>query len=143
MNRPPYKVVVDDLLIELAHNLPSHKVDLAGIGLSERQIRLWGDHVLTAISRGLDAPLVKRKPAKRQDDAVLRRLEKLKEWRKKVGQELGVESDIVLPRPFVFALAEKPPKNRRELEAMLNATPSRLEQYGSQILKLLGGGDAN
>lgn len=143
LNRPPYKVVVDDLLIELAHNLPSHKVDLAGIGLSERQIRLWGDHVLTAISRGLDAPLVKRKPAKRQDDAVLRRLEKLKEWRKKVGQELGVESDIVLPRPFVFALAEKPPKNRRELEAMLNATPSRLEQYGSQILKLLGGGDAN
>jgi ribonuclease D len=143
LNRPPYKVVIDDLLIELAKNLPNHKVDLAGIGLSERQIRLWGNDILAAINRGADAPPVKRKQTKRQDDAVLRRLDKLKNWRKKVGQELGIESDIVLPRPYVFALAENPPRDRRELETMMKATPSRVEQYGSQILKLLGGRDAD
>jgi ribonuclease D len=136
-------VVIDDLLIELAKNLPNHKVDLAGIGLSERQIRLWGNDILAAINRGADAPPVKRKQTKRQDDAVLRRLDKLKNWRKKVGQELGIESDIVLPRPYVFALAENPPRDRRELETMMKATPSRVEQYGSQILKLLGGRDAD
>jgi len=143
LNRPTYKVVVDDLLIELVRNIPDHKVDLAGIGLSERQIRLWGDGILAAIRRGCDAPLVKRKQVKRQDDAVLHRLDKLKNWRRKVGRELGVESDIVLPRPYVFALAENPPRDRSDLETMLKASPSRLEQYGSQILKLLGGHDAN
>lgn len=143
LDRPLYKVVIDDLLIALARNAPSHKVDLAGIGLSERQIRLWGDEVLTAVRRGMRAPLVKRKQAKRQDEAVLRRLDKLQAWRKKTGREMGVESDIVLPKPYVLALAEKPPQDRRELEAILKASPSRMERYGTQILQLLGGRDAN
>ena len=143
LNRPPYKVVIDDLLIELAKSVPSHKVDLAGIGLSERQIRLWGDDILTAVRQGAAAPLVQRKQAKRQDEAVLRRLDKLKNWRKKIAQEMGIESDIVLPRPYVFALAENPPRDQYELETIMKATPSRVEQYGSQILKLLRGKDAD
>jgi ribonuclease D len=143
LNRPVYKVMVDDLLIELSRNVPSHEVDLAGIGLSERQINLWGRELLGVINRGVRAELVKRKPAIHQDDAVLRRMEKLKVWRKKVGQELGVESDIVLPRPYMLVLAENPPKDRRELDVILKATPSRLEQYGNQILNILGGRDAN
>lgn len=143
LNRPPYKVVTDDLLVELAKNLPAYKVDLAGVGLTERQIRLWGEAILDAIRRGLDAPPVRRKQAKRQDDAVLHRLDRLKNWRKKVGQELGIESDIVLPRPYLFTLAEHPPKSLEELETIMQATPSRVEQFGSQILKLLRGRDAN
>lgn len=143
LNRPVYKVMVDDLLIELSRNVPSHEVDLAGIGLSERQINLWGRELLGVINRGVRAELVKRKPAIHQDDAVLRRMEKLKVWRKKVGQELGVESDIVLPRPYMLVLAENPPKDRRELDVILKATPSRLEQYGNQILNILGGRDAD
>ncbi len=143
LNRPPYKVVIDDLLIELAKSVPSHKVDLAGIGLSERQIRLWGDDILTAVRQGAAAPLVQRKQAKRQDEAVLRRLDKLKNWRKKIAQEMGIESDIILPRPYVFALAENPPRDQYELETIMKATPSRVEQYGSQILKLLRGKDAD
>jgi ribonuclease D len=138
LNRPLYKVIVDDLMIGLARNAPVHKVDLAGIGLSERQIRLWGENILSAVKRGEAAPLAKRKQIERQDDAVLRRLEKLKEWRKKVGQELGVESDIILPKPYVFALAENPPRDRHELETILKTSPSRVEQYGSQLLTLLG-----
>jgi ribonuclease D len=143
LNRPVYKVLGDDLLIELARNVPSHAVDLAGVGLSERQITLWGRDLLDVIRRGVDASPVERKQAKRQDDAVLRRLDKLKAWRKKVGQELGVESDIVLPKAYLLALAENPPKDRRDLNSVLKASPSRAEQYGSQILKLLGGRDAN
>jgi len=143
LNRPVYKVLGDDLLIDLARNIPTHVVDLAGIGLSERQINLWGQSLLQAIGRGVDAEPVKRKPARRQDDAVLHRLDQLKAWRKKIGQELGVESDIVLPKAYLLALAENPPKDRRDLEVMLNATPTRVEQFGSQILKVLGGRDAN
>ncbi len=143
LNRPVYKVLGEDLLLELAKNAPTHLVDLSGLGLSERQINLWGRDLLDAIRRGVEAQPVERKPSKRQDDAVLRRLDKLKAWRKKVGQELGVESDIVLPKSYLLALAENPPRDRRDLNSILEATPSRMEQFGSQILKLLGGRDAN
>ncbi len=77
LNRPPYKVVMDDVFVTLAKNPPEQKVDLSGAGLSEKQIKLWGDQVLSAIRHGAQAPLVERKQAERKDDAILRRLEKL------------------------------------------------------------------
>jgi hypothetical protein len=56
---------------------------------------------------------------------------------------MGVESDVVLPKPYLSALAENPPKDADELAAMMKDTPSRVEKYGPQILKVLGGRNAN
>jgi hypothetical protein len=84
----------------------------------------------------VEAPLVKRKQIQRLDDAVLRRMDALKAWRKKVAMQLGVESDIVLPKPYLISLAER---GGCDLNAILESSPSRLEQYGAQILEVLGG----
>ncbi len=143
LNRPLYKVIMDDTLITLSKNQAQQKVDLSAAGLSEKQIHLWGDAVLTAIRQGVSAPLVERKQVEAKNDAFLRRLEKLKLWRKSAGQEMGVESDVVLPKPYLSALAENPPKDADELAAMMKDTPSRVEKYGPQILKVLGGRNAN
>lgn len=138
LNRPPYKVIMDDVFVLLSKNPPEKKVDLSAVGLSEKQIGLWGDAVLAAIRRGQDAPLVERKPAEAKDDAFLRRLEKLKVWRKKVGLEMGVESDIILPKPYLSMLAENPPASADELAVVMKDTPTRVVKYGAQILKTLG-----
>lgn len=138
LNRPPYKVVMDDVFVALAKNPPEQKVDLSGAGLSEKQIKLWGDQVLGAIRHGADAPLVERKQAERKNDAVLRRLEKLKAWRKSVGLEMKVESDIILPKPYLGLLSENPPKTLEELRDLMKETPSRVDKFGAQILKVLG-----
>jgi ribonuclease D len=138
MDRPPFKVVSDSMLLQIAHNLPEKDVDLAGIGLSPRQIRLWGGDILTATRRGLEAPLVKREQAKRPNDAVLRRLEKLKNWRKKVAEEMKVESDIVLPKVYMNTLAENPPKSPEELKSIMRESPTRFDRYGDQIFRLIG-----
>jgi ribonuclease D len=143
LNRPPYKVVKDDVFVALAKNPPERKVDLSAAGMSERQIRLWGDAVLAAIRRGMDAPLVERKQAERKNDAVLRRLEKLKAWRKNIGLEMNVESDIVLPKPYLGLLSEKPPGSFEELSVLMRDTPSRVEKFGAEILKVLGVKHAN
>jgi ribonuclease D len=143
LNRPVYKVIMDDTLVSISKNSPQHKVDLSALGLSEKQIHLWGDGVLAAIRQGLAAPLVVRKQAETRDDAFLRRLEKLKIWRKKIGLEVGVESDVILPKPYVSAIAEKPPKDINELASIMKETPSRVEKYGVQILKVLGVKNAN
>ena len=139
MNRPVFKVVSDDLLIDIARNLPEKDVDLAGLGLSPKQIRLWGDEILEAVKRGTVAPLVERGQAKRPNDAMLKRLQKLKNWRKRIAEELKVESDIVLPKAYLNKLAERPPKSLRELEAVMRESPTRFNKYGEQIYRLLGG----
>lgn len=143
LNRPPYKVVMDDVFVALAKNPPEQKVDLSAAGLSEKQIKLWGDQILSAIRHGSEAPLVERKQAERKNDAVLRRLEKLKAWRKSVGLEMKVESDIILPKPYLGALSENPPKSLEELRDLMKDTPSRVDKFGLQILKTLGVKHAN
>jgi ribonuclease D len=143
LNRPVYKVIMDDTLVMVSKNSPQHKVDLSALGLSEKQIHLWGDGVLSAVRRGVAAPLVQRKQVEVRDDAFLRRLEKLKVWRKKVGLEIGVESDVILPKPYLSAMAENPPKDMDELASIMKETPSRVATYGAQILKVIGAKHAN
>lgn len=139
LDRPVFKVVNDDMLIDIARQLPEKDVDLAGIGLSARQISLWGQNLLKATRRGLEAPLVTRDQPKRPNDAVLRRLEKLKAWRKKVAQSLSVESDIVLPKMYLGLLSEHPPKSLQELEAALKDSPTRFKKYGTELYRMIGG----
>jgi ribonuclease D len=139
LDRPPFKVLDDDTLLAIARNLPEKDVDLAGIGLSSKQIRLWGNEILHAARRGSEAPLVTREQIRRPTDAVLRRLEKLKNWRKNTAKDMGVESDVVLPKVYLNILAETPPGNPGELEEALRESPWRFRHFGSQILKVLGG----
>jgi ribonuclease D len=139
MNRPVFKVIADAILLDIARNLPEKDVDLAGLGLSPKQIRLWGSEILEAVKRGTVAPLVEREPVKRPSDAMLKRLEKLKNWRKKAAQQLKVESDIILPKIYLNRLAEHPPKSLSELESIMHESPTRFAKYGEQIYRLLGG----
>lgn len=139
MDRPPFKVVSDRTLLEIARNLPEKDVDLAGIGLSPKQIELWGREILAAARRGAEAPPVKRELPQRPADATLKRLDKLKSWRKQRAQDMGVESDVILPRVYLNSLAENPPKIMHELESIMADSPWRFHQYGAQIFRLLGG----
>jgi ribonuclease D len=83
LDRPPFKVIANTMLLNIAKNIPEKDVDLAGIGLSQKQIRLWGSQILAAVRRGVKAPLVKVDQAKRPEDMVLKRLDALKTRRKK------------------------------------------------------------
>ena len=139
MDRPPFKVVDDDTLLAIVRNLPEKDVDLAAIGLSSKQIRLWGDEMLMAVKKGMDAPLVVREQVRRPSDAMLRRMEKLKNWRKNLAKDMGVESDVILPKVYLNSLAENPAKNIDDLKSILVDSPWRFQRYGAQILKILGG----
>ena len=139
LDRPVFKVISDDMLLDIARKLPEKDVDLAGIGLSTKQISLWGHNILAATRRGVEAPLVKREQAKHPNDAMLKRLEKLKVWRKKIAREMSVESDIVLPKMYLNMLAENPPKNLEDLEIVMQISPTRFNNYGAEIYRLIGG----
>lgn len=135
LDRPPFKVLDDERLVELVKANPSTMEELAATGLSSRQMEMWADPLLQTLARGLESPLVHWTRPPRPDDVYLKRVEKLKDWRKKAAAAMDVESDVVLPRPFLLALAEKGPQEARSI---LSASPWRLEHFGDQILEVLG-----
>jgi ribonuclease D len=138
LDRPAFKVIGDDMLLSIARKTPVDNDALAEIGLSLKQVRLWGGLILAAIARGVASPPVKREQAQHPSDAMLKRLDKLKTWRKNLAKELNVESDIVLPKLYLNILAENPPKNLHELEKIMSDSPWRFRHYGTRILTLLG-----
>ena len=61
----------------------------------------------------------------------------LKEWRKKTARQMGVESDVVLPRSVLEKIAFTPPTSRADLDILLGEFPWRREKFGNQIWKIL------
>ena len=139
LDRPSFKVITNNMLLDIAQNVPEKDVDLAGLGLSQKQIRLWGDEILAATKAGMNAPLVSKQQAERPGDALLKRLDKLKAWRKKEAEEMKVDSDIVLPKKYLNILAEHPPGSKDELKSIMCESPNRFQKFGDQIYLLIGG----
>lgn len=134
LDRPVFKILGEKWLVALAQHMPSRLEDLSRLGLTLRQVRAYGRDLLAAVERGRRAAPLQRTRLPRPGQTYLDRLDSLSEWRKQAARKMGVDSDIVLPRPFMYAIAERAPKTLDELaEAMPNA-PWRIERFGTEIL---------
>lgn len=138
LDRPVFKVMDDRVLLKIAQSEPRTLEQLEAAGLSERQVQRFGRSILDAVQRGQNAPLARATEVERMPEAVLNRLQKLKAWRKKKAEELGVESDVVLPKVYMQALAEQNPRSLPALEKVLASSPWRLNRYGSDLAYTLG-----
>lgn len=137
-DRPPFKVLGNDMLIEIAQTCPASHIDLIHLRNLPAKLRdRHGGDLLAAVRRGLKAPPTSRVHTPRPNDDYLLRLDRLREWRKKAAREMGVESDIILPRETLEAAAEVNPATRPELDALLAALPWRQAHYADQIWKVL------
>lgn len=134
LDRPPFKVLDEDRMIEVARAQPATTTELAELGMGARQLAHWGTGILEAVSRGVAAPLIPAVPRSRPSAAYLRRLEKLKAWRKQAAATMDVESDVVLPRGLLLALAEQ---GRPQLHAVMQISPWRLQRFGAEIDRVL------
>lgn len=138
INRPLFKVISDHTLNAIAGALPTSLDELKVLpGMTQHQLDRHGKALLQAVQRGLQASPIHRPHNVRPDDRFLARVETLKQWRKLKGRELEVESDIILPRDLLHALANKNPQNMQALSDCLADVPWRREQYGEEILKVL------
>jgi ribonuclease D len=139
-DRPLFKVMGNQTLVALAQACPTSLDDLRGLpGMSHHQVRYHGRAILQAVQRGLAAEPLYPPRLPRPDERYLARLEALREWRKLKARELGVESDIVLPRDLLYSLAGENPRQPQELQAVLHDSPWRLEHFGGQIMEVLSG----
>jgi len=138
MDQPPFRVLTNQTLLDLAQRMPRKRNELSQVmGLSAKLIDRYGTGLLEAVERGMVGPPAYRPPAARPSDAVLARLENLRTWRKLMAREMGVESDIILPRDLMEQIAERNPRSMEELEEIIGDLPWRLSHFGRQILQAL------
>lgn len=138
INRPLFKVINDATLLAIATTLPKTMEELKRLpGMSEGQVHRHGGPLLRLVQRGLQAAPVQPPRSRRPDEQFLLRLENLRQWRKETARQIGVKSDVILPRDVLTAIAEKNPKGKEQLADILGGLPWRLEKYGEDILGVL------
>lgn len=139
-NRPPFKIMNDQTLLEIARRCPHHPAELQGVsGMTASQIRRHAKGLLEAVQEGLAAPPQHPPRLTREPDDVLERYERLQKWRKQKAQGRGVESDMILPREALWELARRPPRTLDELVKIEHLGPWRRTTYGAEILRVLDG----
>lgn len=138
MDQPPFRVLPNQTLLELAQIMPRRRGELGQIfGLSPKLIDRYSEGLLEAVERGIVGPPAYRPAARRLSDDLLMRLDGLRTWRKLTGREMGVESDVILPRDVMEMIAERDPRNLDELASVMVDLPWRVENFGRQILTVL------
>ena len=144
LDRPPFKMMGEATLMELARRAPRHAEDLLSVpGMTPEQTRRHAHGVLHAIQQGLHAPAQHPPQADRESDEVRDRYDRLHTWRKHRARARGVESDVILPRTALWDLARRPPRTHSELAHITDFGPWRRDTYGAEILALLSRADAS
>jgi len=138
-NRPPFKVVSNQALMEIAQVCPRHKEELFILStLSERLAKRYSSKIMRAVKVGKQAPPEHPPVHKRPKNSVLKRMDALREWRKVTGVELGVPSDVVLPRDVLTRIAWAAPTSADALKEQMQDVPYRFGRFGSEILSSIG-----
>lgn len=138
-NQPLFKIFHDKTLIELAQTTPGSIAELRHVyGMSAGQTRRYGRKLLTIIREGLRAPHPPfPKRSKRPPEAAVNRYDKLHTWRKQTASKRGVESDVIISRAALWAIALKNPQNKAELGQIDEVGAWRCQAYAQDILSVL------
>ncbi len=138
-NLPPFKILSNRALLQTALALPHRFEDLTTVdGLSPRNLEQHGPGLLNAVRKGLqDNPPPRPHSHHRFNDLYFIRLEALRTWRKETGKQLGVPSDVILPRDVLEAIAQVNPATLEDLATVMHDIPWRLDHFGKNILRVL------
>jgi ribonuclease D len=138
INRPLFKVINDRTLLAIAQEAPRDLRTLGQLpGMSPRQVNRHGVELLQAVQRGQKSKPIHPPRTPRPSERFVILMETLREWRKETAQDLGVQSDVVLPRDLLMEIAEKDPRQMQELSSLLHDVPWRMERFGQQILQVV------
>lgn len=124
--------------MDLAHTRPENEAALRRVpGMSVNLMHRYGKDLLAVIASGKSSKRVQmpQLPVK-PPNGILRRRERLKEWRKEKGIKWNVPSDVVLPKDIMQRIAEVGPVNETELQELMSEVPARYERFHKEILEV-------
>lgn len=110
-DRPPFKIIGNDALIELAKERPTNPADLARLkSVSRYHNRRYGTELLDVIRRAMALPEnhlpdPNERTSWIRDKAIENRINQLKRVRDKVAAELKIDPGVLAPRHVLAAIA--------------------------------------
>jgi ribonuclease D len=141
-DRPPFKVISNQALVEIAQVCPNHKEELYILqSLNDRLADRYGKKIMQAVREGKQASPIQPPRHKRPQNSVLSRIDALRHWRKVTGEQLRVPSDVVLPRDVLNRIAWAAPADMKDLKVEMHDVPYRYGRFGKEILKAIRDGD--
>ena len=141
-DRPPFKIVNNPALINLALRQPTTVTQLAQIqGLGPSEIQRYGGALLQAIREGKKRPPpTPPEPTQRLeqwlDRPTLDRYDALRQWRSKTAASRGVMPEIVLTNEVLLEIAKRQPRTLEELREIEAIGPWKAKTYGPDLLRL-------
>lgn len=142
LDRPPFKVMNEDLLLRLAQQQPGDREALRAVnGMSGLQVQRYGDAILQTIAAGAKQPPPTPPPVARaapqMDALTARRFEALRQWRTKVANARQVAPDIILTNDRLLEIAQRAPQTEAELMQIDAIGPWKARTYGPEIFAVL------
>jgi len=140
---PTFRVIQNDVLLNLARLRPARPKDLLGVrSMHPRVARNYGEQIVEAVRSGMSAqaklPRPPPEPSQPDDAAQIEtRLQKLKKWRQGKSAALDLEPAVVASNAVLYNIASVLPS---ELSQMLEVPLVRRWQvaaYGAEWLAIL------
>ncbi len=145
---PPYKIVGNEVLFEVARRRPRSMDELRRIrGATQGRAGALAREILLAVEEGLDDPAIPeedraRLSPPRPPPAVAKarrtREGRLTAWRALEAEKRAVDAQVVLPGHVLRKLAEQAPPTLEALGAIAGLGAFRVERDGPTLLTLVG-----
>lgn len=140
IDRPPFKVMNDSVLVALAQAQPRDEDSLKGVkGVGANLVRHNHAEILAAIQRGqsLPPPSPPTNHHLRPDDRILNRYEELRQWRNNLAAKRGVEPDVIMNNQTLMNIARRNPRSMKTLTRIGVLGDWQRETYGEKLLQVL------
>ncbi len=143
LDRPPFKVISAETLLETAEKRPRTLAELAVVkGMTPGQVHRHGERILAAISSALALPDEKlprfpRKLREEPADGTKERLKQLKSWREQLSASLGLEPGVIAPNWLLDGIANANIASVASLGVIAGMREWQKRLYGEEIVSLL------
>ena len=143
LDRPPFKVLSAETLIEIAESRPVSLHDLSLYrGMTPGQLQRHGAGILSAIERGLamqeeSLPRFPRNVKKEVLERARERLKNLKIWRERYSLELGLDPGMLAPNWLLEAVADTESAAIEELDAISGMRKWQKRLFGEDLSRIL------
>ena len=148
VDRPPFKVLGNRTLMEIAEVKPSTIGELAEMkGVTELILRRLGREILVAVTRGQRAPHEPLRRVggvrRRMDRRTERRLNDLKRWRQTRAKELSLDPGVLCPNSGLEAIAWRDPVAPADLAEVPELKKWFVSEFAGEIVTALRKSDAD
>lgn len=139
VDKPPFRVLPELAMIGLAKQRPTEVSQLARVkGFPKGATRSIGAKLIERITAAAEGPVpTPPPPTPKPPKALTARFDRLRSWRKKEAEALGVETDVILDKASLHRIAEHDPSNAAALAETGVLDAWELDRYGAALLENL------